>query len=106
MRARLFLSYTALVLLALALHPLLASAGVPGPAAVTLIAALCLADPQVERVTVRVEKPGALRFSRSVGVEIERGRGDHRASNRAFVALGSNIQPERYLPAASKAGWK
>ena len=38
------------------------------------IAAICLADPRVGRVRVRVEKPGALRFARSVGVEIERGR--------------------------------
>jgi 2-amino-4-hydroxy-6-hydroxymethyldihydropteridine diphosphokinase len=69
------------------------------------IAALCLADPQVARVTVRVEKPGALRFARSVGVEIERGQAEGRLAqrargNRAFVALGSNIQPERYLPQA------
>jgi dihydroneopterin aldolase/D-erythro-7,8-dihydroneopterin triphosphate epimerase len=40
----------------------------------TEIAAICLADPGVERAQVRVEKPGALRFARSVGVEIERGR--------------------------------
>jgi FolB domain-containing protein len=33
-----------------------------------------LSDPKVEVVTVRVEKPGAVRFSRSVGVEIERTR--------------------------------
>ena len=38
------------------------------------IAAICLADPRVERAQVRVEKPGALRFARSVGVEIERDR--------------------------------
>jgi FolB domain-containing protein len=38
------------------------------------IAAICLEDPRVERARVRVEKPGALRFARSVGVEIERGR--------------------------------
>ena len=31
---------------------------------------------QVERVQVRVEKPGALRFARSVGIEIERTRAD------------------------------
>jgi dihydroneopterin aldolase/D-erythro-7,8-dihydroneopterin triphosphate epimerase len=36
------------------------------------IAALCLADPRVEVARVRVEKPGALRFARSVGVEVER----------------------------------
>ena len=38
------------------------------------IAKLCLQDIQVEKVRVRVEKPGAVRFSRSVGVEIERAR--------------------------------
>lgn len=40
------------------------------------IAAICLDDPRVERVRVTVEKPGALRFARSVGVTIERGRHD------------------------------
>lgn len=36
------------------------------------LAKLCLAETRVEKVRVRVEKPGAVRFSRSVGVEIER----------------------------------
>lgn len=36
------------------------------------LAALCLEAPGVRRARVRVEKPGALRFARSVGVEIER----------------------------------
>ena len=36
------------------------------------IAAICLDDPRVESAAVRVEKPGALRFARSVGVEIHR----------------------------------
>jgi len=40
------------------------------------IARLCLEDPRVTRVRVRLEKPGALRFARSVGVEIERNRDD------------------------------
>lgn len=40
------------------------------------IAAICLDDPRVERVRITVEKPGALRFARSVGVTIERGRHD------------------------------
>jgi D-erythro-7,8-dihydroneopterin triphosphate epimerase len=40
------------------------------------IAAVCLADRRVERVRVSVEKPGALRFARSVGVTIERQRAD------------------------------
>jgi FolB domain-containing protein len=36
------------------------------------IARICLEDQKVESVLVRVEKPGAVRFSRSVGVEIVR----------------------------------
>lgn len=36
------------------------------------IAKLCLEDKKVKSVLVRVEKPGAVRFSRSVGVEIIR----------------------------------
>jgi FolB domain-containing protein len=36
------------------------------------LARICLEEPGVQRVRVRVEKPGALRFARSVGVEIER----------------------------------
>ncbi len=36
------------------------------------IAAECLRDGRVERVKVAVEKPGALRFARTVGVEIVR----------------------------------
>lgn len=42
----------------------------------TDVARLCLEDPRVTRVRVRIEKPGALRFARSVGVEIERRRGE------------------------------
>ena len=36
------------------------------------LAGLCLEDTRVQKVRVRVEKPAAVRFSRSVGVEIER----------------------------------
>ena len=36
------------------------------------IAGVCLAAPRVERVKVTVDKPGALRFARSVAVEIVR----------------------------------
>ena len=42
----------------------------------TDVARICLQEKGVERVRVRVEKPGALRFARSVGVEIERTRDD------------------------------
>jgi FolB domain-containing protein len=38
------------------------------------IAQICLEDPRVLKTTVRVEKPGAVRFSESVGVEIVRKR--------------------------------
>jgi FolB domain-containing protein len=36
------------------------------------LAHLCLADQRVQWVRIRVEKPGAVRFTKSVGVEIER----------------------------------
>ena len=36
------------------------------------VAQLCLSMAGVTRVRVRIEKPGAVRFARSVGVEIER----------------------------------
>lgn len=41
-------------------------------ALVSDLAKLCLEEPGVQGVRIRVEKPGAVRFSRSVGVEIER----------------------------------
>ena len=43
-------------------------------ALVSDLAQLCLQEPGVQGVRIRVEKPGAVRFSRSVGVEIERFR--------------------------------
>lgn len=36
------------------------------------IAEICLRAPNAQKVIVRVEKPNAVRFSKSVGVEIER----------------------------------
>ncbi|MFC2092073.1 dihydroneopterin aldolase [Elusimicrobiota bacterium] len=38
------------------------------------IADLCLADSRVVKVKVVIDKPGALRFSRSVAVDIERSK--------------------------------
>jgi FolB domain-containing protein len=38
------------------------------------IAELCLKRPNVRKVTVKVEKPGAVKEARAVGVEIERRR--------------------------------
>ena len=36
------------------------------------VARLCLSDPAIKKVRVRVDKPSALRFAKSVGVEIIR----------------------------------
>ena len=38
------------------------------------LAGICLAQNNVQQVSVRVEKPTAVRFAESVGVEIERSR--------------------------------
>lgn len=40
------------------------------------LAEICLETPLVKKVVVRVEKPGAVRFAKSVGVEVERKRGE------------------------------
>ena len=40
------------------------------------VADICLEYPSIKEASVRVEKPGALRFARSVGVEIVRRRAD------------------------------
>jgi FolB domain-containing protein len=42
------------------------------------LAKICLEEKGVMKVLVRVEKPGAVRFSKSVGVEIERTKDDGR----------------------------
>jgi len=39
------------------------------------IAKLCLEEPGVVKVRVKIEKPNAVRFARSVGVEVERSKG-------------------------------
>jgi 2-amino-4-hydroxy-6-hydroxymethyldihydropteridine diphosphokinase len=64
------------------------------------IAVICLDDSRVECARVRIEKPGALRFARSVGVEIERTRADLHRANHAYISLGSNIDPETNLTRA------
>jgi dihydroneopterin aldolase/D-erythro-7,8-dihydroneopterin triphosphate epimerase len=40
------------------------------------LARMCLADERVQAVEITVDKPGALRFARSVGVTIRRTRAD------------------------------
>ena len=53
----------------------------------------CFAEPAIQQVQVTVEKPTALRFARSVGVEITRARTD-REFSRAFIGIGANINPD------------
>ena len=55
----------------------------------TDLACLCLENPNVQRVRVRVEKPGAVRFSQSVGVEIERQK-DYRSGGEPREILSRN----------------
>lgn len=40
------------------------------------LAKICFEDEGVQKVVLRVEKPGAVRFAKSVGVEIERSRNE------------------------------
>ena len=41
------------------------------------LARIAIIDFGAERATVRVEKPGALRYARSVGIEVERSAADY-----------------------------
>jgi 2-amino-4-hydroxy-6-hydroxymethyldihydropteridine diphosphokinase len=56
------------------------------------VAGVCLEEPRVAEALVRVDKPSVLRFARTVGVEILRGR--DAGGERVFVGVGSNIEPE------------
>jgi 2-amino-4-hydroxy-6-hydroxymethyldihydropteridine diphosphokinase len=67
------------------------------------IARFCLEEPGVSGVQVRVEKPGAVRFAHSVGVEIERFKADTDAKmHQAYISLGSNINARENMLAAMK----
>ena len=44
------------------------------------VASLCLRDKRIARVTVSIDKPGALTSARSVAVEISRNQNDERLS--------------------------
>ncbi|MCY3833436.1 MAG: 2-amino-4-hydroxy-6-hydroxymethyldihydropteridine diphosphokinase [Chloroflexi bacterium] len=63
------------------------------------IARLAVVDFGAPSVEVSVSKPGALRRSDSVGIQIKRGPDDY-ARNIAYLSLGSNIDPEANLAAA------
>jgi dihydroneopterin aldolase/2-amino-4-hydroxy-6-hydroxymethyldihydropteridine diphosphokinase len=55
------------------------------------VADICLSQPLVRSAKVSVTKPNALRFARSVAVEIS--RTPPARMRQAFVGLGSNLQP-------------
>jgi len=50
----------------------------------------------LREVTLRVSKPGAIRHSSNVGVEITRAR----ATGKVYFSLGSNLDPQSHLRAA------
>jgi FolB domain-containing protein len=52
------------------------------------VARIAVVQHGADRVIVRVEKPGALRFAGSVGVEIARGPGDYEPSESATAGEG------------------
>lgn len=61
------------------------------------IAMACLGYQGIDKAIVSVDKPGALRFARSVAVEIER---KLQVPARAFISMGSNINPEENIQKA------
>lgn len=68
---------------------------------VSEIAWLCLDDRRIERATVMVEKPTALRFARSVGIEVSRTQAERQEHVfPVYIALGANLDSERNLSLA------
>lgn len=65
------------------------------------IANICLTEPLVECVRVRIEKPAIERFVRSIAVEITRSQPENPHWRSAYVLLGSNHNPESMLVAAA-----
>lgn len=59
------------------------------------VAAACLETRCVVRAVVRVEKPGALRFARSVGVEIVRARHDSEYTRGPGRPAARQAPPDR-----------
>ena len=57
------------------------------------LAEICLQDPKVQKAIVRVEKPGAIPDSASVGVEVERPR-HARGRKEAGKVLKRGINPK------------
>lgn len=58
------------------------------------VADTCIRKPKVKKVIVEIDKPAALRFSRSVSVQIKR------EWQTVVVSLGSNVDPEKNIKKA------
>lgn len=69
------------------------------------IAECCLEKDRVSRVEVRVNKRGALRYADNVAVVVSRSRDEDsgRPPHRAFLGIGSNIEPVQNVRAALAA---
>ncbi len=57
----------------------------------------------LREIFLRVSKPGAIRGSQSVGVEIHRSLPSHSSRELAFFSLGSNLSPRLHLEKALEA---
>ncbi|MBI5866665.1 MAG: 2-amino-4-hydroxy-6-hydroxymethyldihydropteridine diphosphokinase [Planctomycetes bacterium] len=66
----------------------------------TRITRLCLAEPRVLHATVRIEKPTAERFVKSIAVEISREQPAHQHRRPAYIVLGSNHRADTMLASA------
>lgn len=67
------------------------------------VAGIVLNEFALDWVEVRINKPGAIRGAQDVGVKVRRGLPEQGGPMRAYVSLGSNIEPERNLRLALDA---
>lgn len=67
------------------------------------IADICLDEFGLAWIDVRINKPGAIRGAKDVGVAIHRGACETAGSQDVYVSLGSNVEPQKHLNAALQA---
>ena len=63
------------------------------------VAEIVLYEFAVSSVRVRLSKPGAVRYSKTVGIEIER-QANIGPARAVYVSVGSNVEPERNIRGA------